>query len=177
MVEPLTASAIDALDEICNRWPLIDREWLQSLARSVIHADAKPLAKMTQERIDAVEKFEWLLDAVDELSAKANDFRQLELETLALQRSNAALTVQQRLIELRAIFQECAKDLAGKSGRTAERRSILIRHVAQYLSNNGIVVNAKQGGPLETVTFTLLKLAGDDMKHSTKIVKRVLETK
>lgn len=177
MVEPLTASAINALDDICAKWPVIDKEWLQSLARSVIHADAKPFAKKTQERIDAVEKFEWLRDTVDELSAKANDFRQLELQTLALQRSNAALTVQQRLIELRAIFQECANDLAGESGRTAERRSILIRQVARYLSKNGIVANAKQGGPLETVTFTLLKLAGDDMKHSTKIIKRVLETK
>jgi hypothetical protein len=175
MVDPLAPKAVKALDEVCKAYPDIDREWLQSLARSVIHADAKPLAKITQERKKAFEKFKRLRDTIDKLSAEAANFGQVELQSLALQRSNAALTIEQRLSELRAIFDECASGLAGHGGRTAERRSILIRQVAKYLVSRGIVASAAKNGPLVTISFTILKLAGDVMKNSVDTVDQVLK--
>lgn len=175
MVEPLTPAQIAQLNLIRERWPVVEKDWLESLARSVIHAEAKPLAKLTQDQKDALEKFEAMCRAVDKLIATASQFTGVELQALALQRTNAALTVDRGLREIRAILQACADDLNRPTGRTAERRTILIKQIALYLAKKGIKPDAKDSGPLVDISFTLLALAGDEMKFREKTVRQVLK--
>ncbi len=174
MVKPLTVAQMKDLNGLLEKWPFIEKDWLESLARSVIHAEAKPLAKLTQDQMDALEKFKAMGRAVDKLIAKAGQFTSVELQALALQRTNAALTVDIGLREIRAIFQACEDDLTRPTGRTAERRSILIKQIALYLAKKGITPDAEDTGPLVDISFTLLVLAGDIMKFREQTVRQVL---
>lgn len=173
------------IGELIDRFPAIDRDWLDATIQGAKVAGDSPLHDDRQREADARDELDKIAEAARKLRERLQAIliegdssrpRTATAVTIAMMRAGGSF--QDKIAMLRELENQAVAgaNLLDKSGRPPARRSILVQIIADYLTRIGEPVNANASGPLVQTLLAICAAIGDDLDDSNALTyaRRVL---